>query len=168
MMVKPVPSYYLIFTSRASVLMTTDDLTLLLKNAFQKNQLLGITGMLLYMEIRLLSKLEGKFMQLIEGDEIQIQSLYKKICSDDRHDNILLLASGQQPTASFSNWSMSYSGNSSEYLGYKILEDKLFKSVHFQKGNGPAYFLKTFYDYNLQLQNEYALLTAGFNQKSNH
>jgi len=161
-MIENSPSSYIIFTSRATQLMTVEGLNEMQCKTYQANQLASITGMLLYMEIRLIDKLEGRFMQLIEGNESKIQLLYKKIGTDHRHDNILLLASGKQSAANFSNWSMSYSGQPLEQLGFKLLEDTLFDGETFQEGNGPAYFLKTFYNYNVSLQKEYAIQNADF------
>ena len=118
--------------------------------------------MLLYMEVRLLDKLEGRFIQLIEGDELTIQLLYEKICSDERHDKVFILASGKQKQPNFNYWSMSYGHQITKSKGYKVLEDKLFQSRHFIKQKGPAHFLKSFYEYNLQLQKEYLVKVAAF------
>jgi len=155
-MIESLCTSYLIFTSRATQLMTVEALNEMQCKTYQANQSASITGMLLYMEIRLTDKLEGRFMQLIEGNENKIQLLYKKICADNQHNNILLLASGRQSVSNFSNWSMSYLGPPLEKLGYEQLEDKLFTSDEFQEGNGSAYFLKTFYNCNVSLQREYA------------
>ena len=154
------PYFYLVFTSRSSALMSVDELNAILRKCYQANKSVNITGMLLYMEARFVNKLEGRFIQLLEGDEMQVQLLYERICKDDRHDKVFVLGSGQQTKPSFKAWSMSYSGMLHKATGFRILDCKLFESRHFTKNNGPAHFLKSFYEYNLQLQNEYAMQVA--------
>ncbi|MFN0256485.1 BLUF domain-containing protein [Pedobacter ureilyticus] len=161
-MKKIAPSFYLVFTSRSSTLMSVGELNLILRKCYQANKSLNITGMLLYMEVRLMNKLEGRFIQLLEGNELQVQLLYDKICNDERHDKIFILASGHQKTARFNNWHMSYSNKPYSTRGYKMLDDKLFLSRYFTNNNGPAHFLKSFYNYNLQLQKEYDTRVAEF------
>lgn len=67
--------------------------------SIRNNQRDDITGVLLY--------LNGIFFQIIEGKEDKIESLYKKILVDDRHNNILCLKAEYDVTERmFPNWAM--------------------------------------------------------------
>ena len=68
--------YQLIYTSSATP--ELDDFTLreIAQTSSFNNQLLGITGLLLFHE--------GSIMQVLEGDEISVCSLYGKVKQDPR------------------------------------------------------------------------------------
>lgn len=157
-------SSYLVFTSRARALMSSKELLILLNKCAAKNQQKEITGMLLYMEVRFMNKLEGRFIQLIEGEEIEINLLFNYVKSDDRHDSVQLLAHGKQSNASFDKWSMSFTGTNIDNKVYQTLDQNLFQGNNFKEVDGPVRFLKTFYDYNMQLEAEFSQTIAGFIQ----
>ena len=64
----------------------------------KKNKSLEITGCLLYHN--------NKFVQLIEGNEIAVKTLYATILEDPRHNNVQLLDSAFSPLRLFRDWSM--------------------------------------------------------------
>lgn len=104
----PLPFFYLIYTSQAVKLMQSDDLISLLNQSRRNNAVLGLTGMLLYMESRLLTKLEGRFIQVLEGYEPEVRLIYERILSDTRNRGILLLSCGHCDERYFPDWSMGY------------------------------------------------------------
>jgi hypothetical protein len=59
-----------------------------------------ISGMLLYRD--------GKFMQVLEGEETALWLLYSKILHDPRHTDIVMLADEPLPQRGFAAWSMAY------------------------------------------------------------
>jgi hypothetical protein len=101
--------FYLIYTSKADKLMPADDLIFLLEQSSRNNLAFDITGMLLYMETRFITKLEGRFIQVLEGTEGAVQQIYSRIIADKRHNGVLLLNSGFIAKRRFPDWSMAFS-----------------------------------------------------------
>lgn len=109
-------------SSQAQVL-TSQDIEQLLFQIRKKNKELSITGILLL--------IQGKFVQYIEGETPEIDKVYEKIKVDSRHNELLLLDSGELKTRQFENWSMAYKkigdDQVKEILGYTNLNlDDLF------------------------------------------
>jgi Sensors of blue-light using FAD len=80
--------------------MQTDDLQELLDHSRRNNAANGITGALIYSE--------GMFLQIIEGDKVQLQDLMTKIRRDVRHESVFVLRESEVPKAMFSGWKMAY------------------------------------------------------------
>lgn len=99
---------HLIYSSASASEMSNDELMALLDKARQRNEKLGVTGMLLHDE--------GSFFQVLEGDERVVGDLFKTIAQDNRHDRIVKLISEPIEERSFSEWSMGYSGVSRDDL----------------------------------------------------
>lgn len=72
----------------------------LLKKSRKNNALHDITGMLLYKD--------GSFMQVIEGPESAIRQLYRNICRDPLHFDVLTLLEEETAARHFSSWSMGF------------------------------------------------------------
>ncbi len=89
-----------IYASEATHDFSDKDLTALLQLAREKNTRQNITGMLLHHE--------GSFIQVLEGPEEAVQSLFEVISHDDRHANILLLSKRQIEERSFGDWGMGF------------------------------------------------------------
>jgi hypothetical protein len=100
--------FYLIYISIATELMSEDNLIKLLDQSRQNNAEIAVTGILLYMEGRYLDKLEGRFMQLLEGAEDDVRMLYERILVDGRNHSVLVLKTGHYDTRSFPDWSMGF------------------------------------------------------------
>lgn len=65
-----------------------------------KNLQMGITGVLFY--------LNGKFLQIIEGDESKLFLLMKSIETDARHQNITYLINTKTSARGFQDWNMDF------------------------------------------------------------
>lgn len=65
-----------------------------------------ITGVLLFVEGG--DARRGSFMQLLEGDAAEIESLRKRIFADGRHHTKVVLETGEKPHRDFAEWSMAY------------------------------------------------------------
>lgn len=91
--------FQLIYESAASRPMAADDLKRLLEQARDKNQRLGITGLLLYKS--------NRFMQVLEGQEETVRTLYATIRADERHHDVTTLLTTAIFTRTFPAWSMS-------------------------------------------------------------
>ncbi len=66
--------------------------------AKRKNTTLGITGLLFYYQ--------GRFLQLIEGEQDALEQLMSSIEQDNRHTNITRLFDTPQGERHFSQWNM--------------------------------------------------------------
>lgn len=90
--------YYIIYSSYATKPCNDEDLTELLVPSRQRNLFTGVTGVLFYSE--------GKFIQLIEGSETNIKTLYEKLSADPRHHNLQLHKQGEMAKRLFPDWTM--------------------------------------------------------------
>lgn len=91
---------HIIYSSAAKVPFSSDQLLDLLGTSRTKNTGLDITGMLLHVE--------GSFLQVIEGQEKDIDALFATIVEDRRHGNIVTIIRESIVRRSFSDWSMGF------------------------------------------------------------
>ncbi|WP_412469307.1 BLUF domain-containing protein [Pedobacter sp. KLB.chiD] len=152
----PTRIYYLVYTSIASRLMSDEDLLLLLEQSRRNNTALGLTGMLLYMEGRFITKTEGRFIQFLEGDKEKVVSIYNSICSDERNKSILMLGSGFWHKRSFPAWSMGFSPiNADQHhhiANFFHLDNDTSLTRHLSDANDTADFLRSFYLINADVK----------------
>ena len=88
------------YMSNQARILTNKDIEELLFQIREKNKRLAITGILLL--------IQGKFVQYIEGQASEIDKVYEKIKEDNRHNELLLLDSGEIKKRQFKDWSMAY------------------------------------------------------------
>ncbi|RYY30584.1 MAG: BLUF domain-containing protein [Sphingobacteriaceae bacterium] len=99
--------YFLIYTSYAHHT-NEQELKALLHQAQEKNKKKSITGMLLY--------LNGIYIQLLEGQQKDVQLLYEKILRDSRHEEIVLLKEDTIEKRFYADWSMGFKTISADEL----------------------------------------------------
>lgn len=92
--------HHIIYMSRAAGPMTTAALVELLRQAQTANSRAGVTGLLVYHE--------GRFMQVLEGEEAAVVATYERIVRDPRHRNLFKLADKPIVERSFLAWSMAF------------------------------------------------------------
>lgn len=92
--------YQLIYTSSATRALDDFALREIAQSSSFNNQELGITGLLLFHE--------GSIMQVLEGDEMSVYSLYARVKRDLRHTGCMILSARTAPQREFSNWFMGY------------------------------------------------------------
>lgn len=90
----------LVYASRANLPMQQHDLLKILDSARAHNVRTAITGMLVYAN--------GDFLQVLEGEQIDIEALYARICADARHRNCRVLSDSEIQERIFSDWSMGF------------------------------------------------------------
>lgn len=95
--------YYLIYISTAVKLLTEEELRSILIASRKKNTAKNITGLLLYSE--------GVFIELLEGDKMEVILAYKKIEIDREHKNLIILSTGESTGRIFPDWSMGYTAD---------------------------------------------------------
>lgn len=141
--------YHLIYVSKAVSPLSGEALNYLLQQARRNNEADGITGMLLYVERHMMSQITARFMQVIEGDEADITSLFDKIKIDSRHHQITVLQQGNIGVRSFNDWVMGFKVMRwQEYVSQPgfLDMDELFSGDAIHLSSGVALnFLKTFY-----------------------
>lgn len=91
---------HLVYVSTAREPMREPDLARLLELARERNKRYGITGMLLYKN--------GRFIQLLEGQEENVQKIFRSIARDERHYDVQLLWSRYAQYREFPDWTMGF------------------------------------------------------------
>jgi hypothetical protein len=92
--------FHLVYVSDAAEKVSKDDLLAILAESRENNAAAGITGMLLYKD--------GTYMQVLEGEEDAVRSLYARIRRDPRHKGVVTLVEGRTDRRSFGDWSMAF------------------------------------------------------------
>ena len=92
--------YQLIYTSIATPALDDFALREIAQSSSFYNQLLGLTGLLLFNS--------RSILQVIEGDEMSVYSLYGKIKRDKRHTHCKILTAGMGQNREFLDAFMGY------------------------------------------------------------
>jgi len=147
--------YHIIYFSKAVRQMNEDDLVQLLKESKDWNDPHQLTGMLVYLQGGLLSKNEGRFMQIIEGDKNEIDYIFEKIKKDSRHQQVTVLHYEPINERDFENWLMGFetvnAKPNEKVRGFFELDDSFLKSDEFVKSNMSLNFLKSFYSTDISM-----------------
>ena len=93
-------TFCLVYASSASKHLSEDELEAILETSRMNNARIDVTGMLLYAD--------GNFLQILEGDKTQVETLYDKITQDARHHSALRILSRFSDERNFAEWSMGY------------------------------------------------------------
>ena len=80
--------------------MSEDDLVFLLKQARARNESQNVTGMLLYAEKR--------FLQVLEGDQTDVDDIYESILNDGRNTGNVVYVKKEISEREFPNWAMGF------------------------------------------------------------
>ncbi len=88
----------LVYLSKRKSNCTEEEINKILEACKRNNPELGITGILLYSK--------DKFIQLVEGENKTIMSLYDKIKGDPRHENCVLVSLSPIKEKTFPSWHM--------------------------------------------------------------
>lgn len=116
--------YELLYSSFSEREMDADALMSLLESVRTNNERLEVTGLLLYCN--------REYMQLIEGEEEVIRSLWQSIQSDSRHYSARVMYEGPIEKRGFAGWSMGFRNLSNVNMkalpGYSSFLDKGFTS----------------------------------------
>lgn len=92
--------YYLLYLGIENFPFKGKDFDELLIQARERNELLGITGKLIYCE--------GTFLQLLEGNETNVKAIYGSIEKDSRLIAAKLISNGTAENRYFEEWSMAF------------------------------------------------------------
>ncbi|WP_189580153.1 BLUF domain-containing protein [Litorimonas cladophorae] len=92
--------FQLIYTCGLSRDVSSEELEEIANSSRRRNKTRGITGILLYKD--------GSVLQVLEGERSAVLSLYKKIASDPRVGNVIVLIQRVAAKREFANWSMGF------------------------------------------------------------
>lgn len=90
----------LVYLSTSHDLLSDQELAEILIASQRNNTRLDITGALIYHD--------GNFIQLLEGPEEAVLTLYDKIKADPRHGGVVTLIQAPTEKREFANWSMMF------------------------------------------------------------
>jgi hypothetical protein len=93
--------FQLVYASSAHRPMTPSTLDALLGTIRANNERLGVTGMLLYRDER--------FLQVLEGPQHTVRTLYDTIRADERHTAVVPLRERLVDQREFADWTMGFS-----------------------------------------------------------
>lgn len=103
--------FQLVYVSSANHLLTEPELLDLLAVASYNNRRRGVTGLLCHHD--------GSYIQLLEGDRVNVEAVYAKILRDPRHSCFMRLLESEADARLFPDWRM----------GFRNLSDKSIKDM---------------------------------------
>jgi hypothetical protein len=141
--------HYIIYVSQAKKPMDAATLEALLSLSRKWNTAQGLTGMLIYRYSTDADK--GYFIQMLEGGEREVRTLYEKIRRDKRHHTVLTLGEGEIDARMFSEWAMGFKNVDDALFaglpGHARIGEASFEAATFQHSNVEALkLLKFFHD----------------------
>lgn len=107
--------YHIAYASRAIGYISSVDLAELCHSSAAHNQLVGVTGLLVFDGVR--------YIQLIEGEASAVCLLMARIARDSRHDKIVYIIDGPTPQRAFENWDLACIGFKANLSGPQLLAD---------------------------------------------
>jgi hypothetical protein len=90
----------LLYVSNTAQHVGVGELDDILTASRRNNALLGITGLLLF--------IDGGFLQMLEGEERAVRELYARVAADPKHINPQLMLDREVPVRAFPEWSMGF------------------------------------------------------------
>jgi len=112
--------FSLVYRSIISSSLDFNSLIEMLHRARVFNKSKGITGCLLYHN--------GKIVQLLEGNEAEVKSLFERIKNDSRHKNIVVLNTEETLFRMFGDWSMIYENKANNQASKRKLFENIYHS----------------------------------------
>lgn len=110
-----MPLNAIVYASQAVSALTPGHLSALVQEAAAFNEEHSITGVLLH---------DGsRFLQYIEGPDVDLRGAYTRICKATSHHEMMELARGQIDARRFPNWAMRLAPTSPTALRALVLSD---------------------------------------------
>lgn len=113
--------YELVYRSNAIEGLTPEDINSIITTSRDFNEEHNITGCLLYHN--------DEFLEILEGEEEIVKSLYERIKTDPRHNDVMLLNEGYTQERLFKNWSYAFQPLESNLVN-KINKDLFINNLH--------------------------------------
>jgi len=90
----------LVYVSAATHLLPKEELVALMQNCSARNAQSELTGLLLYKD--------GNIMQVLEGPEQNVESVFERIKLDPRHKSLMVLLKEPIAERNFPTWGMAF------------------------------------------------------------
>ena len=103
--------YYVIYTSTAKCEISDADLKEIIDSAERNNKRNSITGLLTYYD--------GLFIQMLEGEQNDVEQTLRRIAEDPRHHQVTMLFSGETSKRHFPDWKMAM----------QVVDESTFKDI---------------------------------------
>ncbi|WP_370089437.1 BLUF domain-containing protein [Ekhidna sp.] len=108
--------YELVYHSIAKPGITNIDIADILIISRARNKDNDVTGCLIFFD--------GRFIQILEGDEVAVREIYASIEKDHRHFKVTLLYHGTKKNRDFNDWNMGYFKGENSKMQSKFNLDK--------------------------------------------
>ncbi len=131
----------LVYVSSAVHLMSDEEVLDILRVSRRNNEAKSVTGMLLYKD--------GNFMQVLEGEQEDVLSIFRKVEKDKRHNGISVLSQAPISERQFADWRMAFvnlndAAIQSEPAYSEFLRDDFTAEKYRKKPNLASIMLLTF------------------------
>jgi len=100
--------YQLVYSSVPTKRMMKSHLYMILRQSRINNKLDNVTGLLVFVD--------GMFLQVLEGEEDTVKTIFERIKNDKRHQNIAILFEGNVKERAFPKWEMAYASPSAKEI----------------------------------------------------
>jgi hypothetical protein len=90
----------LVYVSAATHLLPKEELVALMQKCSARNAQSELTGLLLYKD--------GNIMQVLEGPEQNVETVFERIKKDPRHKSLMVLLKEPIPARNFPTWGMAF------------------------------------------------------------
>jgi hypothetical protein len=141
--------YSLVYLSVAPRVMQQEELIEILEQSKTWNKDHNLTGCLAYIEGKIKEEYHCRFIQVVEGSEHDVVSVFKKIQKDTRHKEVTVIKQGQIKNRNFGDWEMGFEkislGSNSTLLDFFKLDLKLLANDGDISNNMLLNFMKSFY-----------------------
>ncbi|MEQ8909515.1 MAG: BLUF domain-containing protein [Vicingaceae bacterium] len=92
--------HQLIYLSKTKEPLRSNDVKEINNISERENKKIDVTGCLIYYQKR--------FLQILEGEKTNVESLYRKIKADERHSEVTTLGRFETDSRIFPHWSMAF------------------------------------------------------------
>jgi len=142
--------YHVIYFSKAIRIMQEKDLHVLLKQSREWNVGHQLTGMLVYIRGNALSVDPGRFMQVLEGPQQNVEYMFNLIKQDARHHRVTPIKYEPIKKRNFPDWQMGFKSVDTAdthqvFDGYFELNDEFLGSADSKRSSLALNFLRSFY-----------------------
>ncbi len=139
----------LIYISVAPKVVAEETLFEILEQSRISNKARDITGCLAYIEGTIKGEYHCRFIQILEGPESEVISLFDKIKQDSRHTDVSLIKAGVIEKRNFGSWEMGFEkinlSSNSSLKGFFNLDPEILASEGDINNNMLLDFMKSFY-----------------------
>jgi hypothetical protein len=141
--------YTLIYISVATKVMQQEALSEILEQSRASNKERSLTGCLAYIEGGISDEQHCRFIQVLEGPEFEVLSVFQNIQKDTRHKEVTVIKQGPIKDRNFGDWEMGFEkitlSPKSALQGFFNLDPQILTKDGDMEDNMLLDFMKSFY-----------------------